>query len=100
MKICVIYKKPDVDVMHEGYVRHHWLDYDETWRNDAFLQDIFTVTPTDTPITLTKGAMLGDPEENSIEGNVMFFSLFFWHFKGYSGCKVFLKRPKSQKSEG
>lgn len=58
--------------MHEGYVRHHWLDYDETWRNDAFPQDISLIALT------TQGAMLGDPEEKSISGEqqvYLFFSL-------------------------
>lgn len=52
---------PDLGVKHEGYVERHWLDYDETLRNDAFLQDIFTAARDDAPITLTQGGVFGDP---------------------------------------
>lgn len=44
----------------KGHVGHNRLDYDETWGNDAFLQDIFAVTLTEAPITLTWD-MFGDP---------------------------------------
>ncbi len=83
MNFSVIFKKLDVDVLHEGYVRHHWLDYDETWRNDAFLQDIFTVTLTDTPVNLTQGAMLDDPGETPLQRTSSLF-LLFQCFKGKS----------------
>lgn len=58
--------------MHEGYVRQRWLDYDETWRNDAFLQDIFTVVLSDAPESLTQGDMLGQENPYYRECHVYF----------------------------
>lgn len=73
-------------VKHEGYVERHWLDYDETLRNDAFLQDIFTAVQANAPVTLTQGGVFSDPSGKSfIAGNIRFDSCF----EGKTHCIVF-----------
>lgn len=77
---------PDLGVKHEGYVERHWLDYDETLRNDAFLQDIFTAARADAAITLTRGGVFSDPSgKRSIARNIRSDSCF----EGKTHCIVF-----------
>lgn len=77
---------PDLSVKHEGYVERHWLDYDETLRNDAFLKDIFTAVQANAPITLTRGGAFTDPSGKSfIAGNIRLDSCF----EGKTHCAVF-----------
>lgn len=77
---------PDLGVKHEGYVERRWLDYDETLRNDAFLQDIFSAARADAPITVTQGGVFSDLSgESFIAGNIGLDS----SFEGKTHCIVF-----------
>lgn len=77
---------PDLGVKHKGYVERHWLDYDETLRNDAFLQVIFTAARADAPITLTQVGVFSDLSGKSfIAGNIGLDSCF----EGKTHCIVF-----------
>lgn len=73
----------DENVMHEGYVGRHWIDYDETARNNLLP---CTVSWSGSPITVTQGGSMSSEPQESV-GNIGFSSCLNGFYNTHTGIR-------------